>query len=283
MLSGKAGLVPSVPDTPELTESLDGLTASDWVFAGVIVVVAFLLALVVRQITERVVRGGDGTAAVAARFVGRTVGFLVVVIGFIYALSVLHVRLAPLLGALGIGGLALAFAAQSILANVFASVLLQVRHPFRRGDQIQSGDHEGTVEEVNFRTVVLRTFDGERVSIPCAQVLDNPIVNRTHRGTRRTTLQVGVSYDTDLEHAQPILLGATARIEGVLESPAPEAWVEGFGESSIDFAVRFWHAPQQAVMWRVRSAVAVETKRALDEAGITIPFPQRDVHFPGAP
>ncbi len=188
-----------------------------------------------------------------------------------------------MLGALGIGGLAVAFAAQSILENLFASVLLQVRRPFRRGDQIATNDIEGTVEDVNFRTVVLRTYDGEKVLIPSSQVLTAPITNFTAKGTRRTTLDVGVAYDTDLAMAQRVLLAAVASVDGVRPEPAPQAWVEQFGESSIDFALRFWHAPDIATLWRVRSGVAMAVKTALDGAGIEIPFPQRTLGFlPGA-
>jgi small-conductance mechanosensitive channel len=210
---------------------------------------------------------------------GRVFASLVVAVGFVYTLQVLGVRLAPLLGALGIGGLALAFAAQSILENVFASVLLQSRRPFRLGDQIATNEIEGTVEDVNFRTVILRTYAGEKVLIPCSQVLNTPITNFTAKGTRRTTLDVGVAYGTDLGTAQQVLLRAAASVDGVQPQPAPEAWVEQFGESSIDFALRWWHAPDIATMWRVRSGVAMAVKAALDRAGMEIPFPQRTLGF----
>lgn len=264
----------------EIVESIDSLTTGDWLAAAGIFLGAVVLSMVVRRITERVVRGDDTAATTAARLVGRLVGFVVAAAGLVYALSALGVRLGPLLGALGIGGLALAFAAQSILANLFASLVLMARRPFRRGDQITSGSHEGTVEDVNFRVVVLRSYDGEKVLIPCAEVLDNPIVNHTARGQRRTNLEVGIAYDADIERARAVLLDAVADVDGVRERPAPDVHVEGFGESSVDLVVRFWHAPDVATMWRVRSDVAVACKRALDEAGIAIPFPQLDVRFP---
>lgn len=257
----------------------NGLTAQDWFTAAGVVAGALLVAGILQRLTRRSVEREDGGHAVAV-FVGRMVALVVFVAGAIYGLSALGVRIAPLLGAVGIGGLAIAFAAQSILQNLFASVMLQMRRPFRRGDQIATGDHEGTVVEVNFRTVVLRTFEGSRVLIPASEVLDNPIVNYTARGLRRTTLEVGVAFDTDLEKAQLVLVQAAREAEGVLAHPSPEAWVEELAESAVQFAVRFWHAPDQATMWRVRSAVAIELKRALDAAGIVIPFPQRVVQFP---
>ncbi len=281
---GALTLAASVEVAPEeeLAEALQGLSATDWITAAVILVGAIVLSRVVKALTAHVVERGEG-AGKAAQLVGRVVGALVVVGGFVYALQVLGVRLGPLLGALGIGGLALAFAAQSILENLFASVLLQSRRPFRLGDQIATNEIEGTVEDVNFRTVILRTYDGEKVLIPCSQVLNAPITNFTARGTRRTTLDVGVAYGTDLDTAQQVLLRAAASVEGVRPQPVPEAWVEQFGESSIDFALRWWHLPDIATTWRVRSGVAMAVKAAFDEAGIEIPFPQRTLGFlPGA-
>ncbi len=281
---GALTLAASVEVAPEeeLAEALQGLSATNWITAAVILVGAIVLSRVVKALTAHVVERGEG-AGKAAQLVGRVVGALVVVGGFVYALQVLGVRLGPLLGALGIGGLALAFAAQSILENLFASVLLQSRRPFRLGDQIATNEIEGTVEDVNFRTVILRTYDGEKVLIPCSQVLNAPITNFTARGTRRTTLDVGVAYGTDLDTAQQVLLRAAASVEGVRPQPVPEAWVEQFGESSIDFALRWWHLPDIATTWRVRSGVAMAVKAAFDEAGIEIPFPQRTLGFlPGA-
>ena len=279
----------AVEETPEdvpeeeLADALSGVTVEQWILAGVVLVAAFALSRVVRRLTERQVERGDSEGSVA-RFVGRVVGYVVVAGGVVYALSILQVRLSPILGLLGITGLAVAFAAQTILENFFSSVLLQTRRPFRRGDQIQTlGELEGTVEDVNFRTVVLRTYAGERVLIPCSEVLNNPITNFTANGLRRTTLPVGVAYGTDLPTARDVLLRAARQVEGVRVAPPVEAWVEQFGESSIDFALRFWHAPDIATMWRVRSGVAMTVKAAFDDTGIEIPFPQRTVGFlPGA-
>lgn len=278
-----AAAVAEVPEE-ELAEAFEGLAAEDWIIAAAVLLGALLVSRVVKSLTARVVeREGGAGAGRVAQLVGRVVGGVVVIGGLVYALQVLGVRLAPLLGALGLGGLALAFAAQAILSNVFASVLLQARRPFRVGDQIATNDIEGTVEDVNLRTVVLRTYAGERVLVPCASVLGAPIYNFTAHKARRTTLAVGVAYDADLATAQRVLLEAIAGVDGVQAKPPPEAWVEAFGESSIDLALRFWHAPDIASLWRVRSGVAMAVKAGLDAAGIEIPFPQRTVGLvPGA-
>lgn len=255
-----------------------GLTVADWVVAGVVLIVGIVASAVLRSLLSKGLRKGD-SARVAADLLTRVVGWLIVVAALVGSLSVLGVRLGPLFGALGIGGLAIAFAAQSILGNFLASILLQVRRPFRRGDQIETNECEGIVEDVNFRVVVLRTFDGERVLVPCAEVLSKPITNHTVLGRRRTTLEVGVGYDADLELAREVLLAAAQGADGVLERPPAEVWVKEFGESNVTFAVRFWHPPDMASLWRVRNCVAVAAKDSLDRAHIEMPFPQRTIRF----
>ncbi|MEN3316200.1 MAG: small conductance mechanosensitive channel [Acidimicrobiaceae bacterium] len=254
------------------------LTIADWVAAGVIVVAGIGGGYALRSVLHRALRRGDSERH-AADVLARAACWAMVAAGLFWSLSVLGLRLGPLFGALGIGGLAVAFAAQSILANFLASIILQIRRPFRRGDQITTNDCEGVVEEVNFRTVRLRTYAGERVLVPCAEVLAQPITNHTTLGRRRTALEIGVGYDADLEQARQVLLAATEAAEGVLEKPEPEVWVKEFDDSAVTLAVRFWHAPDQATLWRVRSHVAVAVKAALDNAGIAIPFPQRVLSF----
>jgi small-conductance mechanosensitive channel len=254
-------------------------TLPEWLMAAGVAVVGVIAGRVVRGLVSRAARGDEGPVE-AAEFVGRFVGLVLAGICLVYALGVLGVSLGPLVGTVGIGGLALAFAGQSILGNFLASIILQLRHPFRRGDQVSVGaDCEGTVDDVNFRTVVLRTFDGERVMVPCADVLSSPITNHTTLGRRRTTLELSVAYDADLEQALATLRKAVSGVHGVLERPAAEVWVKSFEDSGIGLAARYWHAPDVATLWRVRSAVAVAAKRALDEAGIEIPFPQRVLRF----
>lgn len=256
-----------------------GLTARDWLTAAAIVLAGIALGKMVKVLVSRAAGGDDDGAAPAAQAVGRFVGLALAAVSLVYALGVIGVRLAPLVGALGIGGLALAFAGQNILANFLASIILQLRRPFRRGDQVTVVGSEGTVDDVNFRAVVLRTFDGERVMVPCAQVLSTNIVNHTTLGRRRTTLEVSVAYLTDLDRTRALLLGAVGDVDEVLDRPPPEVWVEAFGDSGIALAVRFWHAPDIATLWRVRSQVAVVVKRSLDAAGVQIPFPQRVLRF----
>jgi small conductance mechanosensitive channel len=265
-------------ETPVVDDDINRIEVleSVLVFVG-----AVLLAVVLRRALVRFVdREADRHLG---RVLGRFLSVVVVGVGVLFALDALGVKIGPLLGALGVGGIALAFAAQDILQNFIAGVLLQVRHPFRLGDQIQSGDYEGTVDDINLRTTELTTYDGLTVYLPNAEVLKHAIVNYTRTPFSRTELVVGVAYSTDLDRARAVILDALAKTPEVAERPAPEAWVFQFGESSIDIAVRYWHPADIASRWRVRNAVALNVKKAFDRADITIPFPQRTLWFgPGS-
>src|SRR4051794_31004574 len=211
---------------PVVTHSL---TAVDWIVAAVILVAGVGIARLARLLLTRAVRKGDSEHE-AADVVGRMLGYVFISGALIYCLSVLGVRLGPLVGALGIGGLAIALAAQSILSNFLASVILQTRRPFRRGDQVHSNGTEGYVHDVNFRSVVIRTYEGERVIIPCSSVLNNPITNYSTLRRRRTRLDVGIAYDADPQEVCNLLKEAVAKAPGVLERPAPDVWVTSFDD-----------------------------------------------------
>ena len=254
-----------------------GVTTWDWIHAGIIATVTVALCFVARSGVGRVRRGD--AERVVVRIIERVLVYLVVVVGFLYTLAALRVQLGPMLGALGIGGIALAFAMQDTLQNLVAGIILQARRPFRRGDQVLIDKYEGVVEDVDLRNVALVTFDGLNVFLPNKTVLENPIVNYTRTPTRRTQLEVGVAYGTDLARAQEVLVEAASRTPGVESAPAPAAWVKEFGESSVTFVVLFWHSVNRTGIWQARSNLATTVHNALDEAGVEIPSPQRIVQI----
>ena len=257
----------------------DGLSPWDWGTAGIILVVSIVLSRILKMLVVRVLKRSVDPAL--AGLIGRMVGYLVFLVGFIYALESLGVQIGPVLGALGIAGIALAFALKDILENFVAGVLLQLQRPFTYGDQVAINDHEGTVHEIDTRLVTLVTPAGETVKIPSATVIKSDINNYTQQGGRRTSLPVGVAYGTDLRQAKEVLERAVASADGVRGKPSPEVLLVGFGDSSIDFVVRFWHEPSIATFWITRSHVALAVNDELEAAGITIPFPQRTLWWAG--
>lgn len=253
-----------------------GLEPVDWLVAAGVFVAVLVATWFARRLAERV--GGrlglePGTARPLARFVAA----IVFLAGTVYVLSTLGIAIGPLLGALGVGGLALAFALQDIVENLIAGIMLQARRPFSLGDEVVVGEHAGIVRDVNLRATVLRTFDGRDVIVPSSTVLKNPIENTMALDRRRTTLTVGVTYEADLDDVRSLLVAAARGADGVLDRPAPDAWVEAFGPSAVDVAVVFWHGSAIADEWEARHAVAVAVKGALDSAGVDIPFPIRTV------
>lgn len=278
-MSVALGAVLASTSEPDLSEAFgEGLTTRDWVIAAVVLLSAVVVGRVLQAVIQRIMTSDDTDVAVS-HFAAVGTRNLVILAGVIYSLGALDVRLGPLLGAIGLGGLALAFAAQSILASFFASIILRTRRPFRRGEQVVLGEIEGTVEEVNFRTVTLRSFDGERAIVPCDMVLSNPIINLTVRGRRRSTFEVQVAYETDLVEAMEVLEDAVTQVDGVLAEPRMRAYVQEMADSGVTLALLYWHAPEMMAMWQVRSDVGAAAHRALVRNGIEIPFPQRVVRF----
>ena len=251
----------------------DSLTGTDWLTAGVTLVASIALAVAVGRVLRRVVGRAIGPGFVTI-LTSRFASYVIVLVGATYALSTLGVRIGPLLGALGLGGLVVALALQSLAESVVASVLIQARRPYTIGSTVEIAGELGIVSDVDTRTTVLDTFDGREVRIPNATVITSTIANLTRNPLRRSTMAVGVEYATDLEAAVAVLHEAIGRVPLVADDPAPEVLVEAFGASSIDITILYWHASDIPTELAVRSDLAIAVHRALDAAGITIAFPQ---------
>ena len=238
----------------------------------------FVLGLGAAGLVQRgVVRATTGSRvdAAVAKLVQTVVRVLLVVVVVLLALSVAGVNVGSLLAALGIAGLAIALAMQSILENFIAGILILIRRPFRPGDQVRLGDFEGTVTDVNLRVTTLIDYDGEKVLLPNSTVFSEPIVNTTERGRRRTRVVVGVEYRDDHDRAREVIREAVGEVEGVLPVPPPQVLMVELNSSSVDFEVLYWTTPEQAEVITVRDRVLGAAKRAIEDAGMTIPWPIR--------
>ncbi|MEO1060926.1 MAG: mechanosensitive ion channel family protein [Actinomycetota bacterium] len=251
----------------------DSLTGTDWLTAGIILVASLALAIVAGRVLRRVVGRALGTGFVTI-LTARFVSYVIFLLGASYALSTLGVRIGPLLGALGLGGLVVALALQSLAESVVASVLIQARRPYTIGSTVAIDGELGTVVDVDTRTTILDTFDGREVRIPNSTVINTTIANLTRHPVRRSSLAVGVEYASDLEDTIEVLRRAIERVDQIVDEPAPEVLVEQFGASSIDLTILYWHASDVPSELRARSDLAVAVHQALNEADITIAFPQ---------
>jgi small conductance mechanosensitive channel len=242
---------------------------------GILVIILGLIAVrfAVRW-TEMGLRRARADVAVQ-RLVGNLLRVLLVLLVFLFALSIMGVEVGAVLAGLGLAGLALAFALQNILENFVAGMLILIRKPFRPGDQIESNEFSGTVEDIDLRVTRLRDFDDEIVLIPNATVFTEPIINLTRMGRRRTRVIVGIDYRDDHDRAQQILAAAVREVDGVLATPEPEVLCIELGDSSVDFEVSYWTLPQMREVRFVRDRVLRACKSAVEAEGMTIPWPIR--------
>ena len=188
----------------------------------------------------------------------------------------------PLLGALGVSGLIIGFALQNLVANLVGGLVLEAGRPFRVGDQIDTNGREGTVIDINARSVVLLTYDGTHVHVPNSSVLSEPIENFTREPICRTQLPVQLPYDCDLTVGARVMGRTLRSVPDVEDSPPPDAIATSFDDSGITFLLRFWHASEEITTRLVVSEVITSVHRDLRAEGIEIPFPQRVVHLPDA-
>lgn len=188
-------------------------------------------------------------------------------------------RLGDIIATLGLSSVAIGFAFQDIFKNFLAGVLILLQQPFRIGDQIIVNDYEGTVDQIDIRTTEIITYGGERVLIPNSTVFTSVVQVRTAFSHRRTDLAVGVDYNTSLSEASDILEQTISQVEGVLNKPAPEIDLVSFGDSSIDFIIRYWTLPQQKQVRHVQTRAILSIKQAFDRADINIPYPIRTLYF----
>jgi small conductance mechanosensitive channel len=185
-----------------------------------------------------------------------------------------------LLAGVGIVGLALGFAFQDIASNFVSGILLAIRKPVQIGDVIESNDHFGTVININLRSTIILSMQGQHVHIPNKDIYNKPIKNFSEEGKRRIDLKCGVSYGDNLEKVKQITIDAVKSIDYILPSDGIILFFKEFGDSSINFEVRYWvNFKKQPDYLAAPSDGVMRIKKAYDENNIMIPFPIRTLDF----
>ncbi len=195
----------------------------------------------------------------------------------IAALGILDIPVASFVAVLGAAGLAVGLALQGSLSNFAAGVLMIIFKPFRLGDFVEAGGATGSVQEIGIFTTVLNSPDNKKMIVPNSQVMGGKITNFNANGTRRVDLVAGISYSDDIDKAKSLIEGILAADERVLKDPKPTVAVVEMADSSVDLVVRPWCTGEN--YWGVYFDTTEAIKKKFDEADITIPFPQRDVHI----
>ena len=256
------------------------LGASPWVVRSLL---ALGIGLLGWWIVKLLTRGLDrvmtrvGMEQILRDFLRNFARVLGLVVVLVAVLDALGVPTTSLLAVLGAAGLAIGLALKDSLSNIASGVMLIVLRPFRAGDAVEIAGMQGVVERVRIFQTVLRAYQNHDIILPNSEITTQPIVNFTARPQRRIDLAVGIGYEDGIRKAREVLLGIAAAHEKVRDEPAAEVLVTGLGESSVNLELRAWVDTPDFVTTRSDLTEAIHVR--FREEGISIPFPQRDLHI----
>ena len=284
-ISTVSGIHVDVTDTTSAWVSLKGwATSQEGGMRWLINLGSFLGILVAAWFASRLLSGLAGKAfsrvdlpMLLEDFLIKSVRWVVMIVGGIWALSALEISVGPLLALVGAAGFILAFAMQDSLSNFASGMMILFFRPFDTGDVVDAGGVSGTVNSMNLVATTIKTFDNKLMVVPNSKIWSDVITNATGVNQRRVDMEFGIGYDDDIDLAQQILEEIVTQHPKVMEDPAPLIRMHVLGDSSVNFICRPWATP--ADYWEVYWDVTKAVKKRFDEAGIGIPFPQRDVHL----
>jgi len=250
------------------------------VVAVIILLVTWLISSLLQKLIQKSLRNRSMRESLQLLIL-RLVSIAVWILGILLAAIVLFPGVTPstLLGGMGVLSIAVGFAFRDIFENFFAGMLLLWRFPFENGDFIQCGDIEGKVERVEIRLTRIRLVTGELIVMPNSRLYKNPVRVMTDQPLRRITVMTGIAYSESLEKAISLIENTLQTLDTVSDEKPVEIFANGFGSSSMDIEVTWWTKPTPLDVRRSRSEVVRAVKKALDDAGIEIPFPYRTLTF----
>jgi small conductance mechanosensitive channel len=250
-----------------------------------VIVVSFLGLLIVARLVRRLARGWFGKVPNLSKllqsFLSMAIYWVVLSIGFLVVLSAIGIDISPVFALFGGAAFIFAFALQDTLGNLAAGVMIMLNRPFDEGDYVDIAGTAGTVKAVNVSSTTVTTPDNQIIVIPNKNVWGNTITNVTTSPTRRVDLTFGIGYDDSIEKAQAVLERLVAAHPLIMDDPAPVIRVGALGASSVDFIVRPW--VKGGDYWTVYWDLTRQVKEAFDAEGISIPYPQQDVHVRALP
>ncbi len=246
------------------------------VFAVIIFIVGKWLVGLITKLTKKLMTKAH-MDKILVNFIGSIVSSVLLLFVVIAALDQLGINTTSLIALIGAAGLAIGLALQGSLQNLASGVMLIVFRPFKDGDFIEAGGTMGVVEEIGIFTTKMRTGDNKEVIVPNGQIFGGTITNFSKRETRRVDMVFGISYGDDIRKAKDVINSIIEADERILKDPAPLVAVGELADSSVNFNVRPW--VKSGDYWGVYFDLNEKIKMAFDENGISIPFPQMDVHL----
>ncbi|WP_286177667.1 mechanosensitive ion channel family protein [Rhodopirellula sp. JC639] len=234
--------------------------------------VAKIVATSVNWLLDRKVK----LSQLAERLIANSIKNVVFVIGFAVALTALEIDITPIVAAIGATGLVVGLALQGTLSNFASGLMILVNRPFDVGNVVTAGGITGTVDKMNLISTTFRTFDNQTIHVPNNSIWNNVITNITANENRRVDMEFGIGYGDDFEKAEQIILEVVKSHELVLDDPAPVVVTHALADSSVNIVCRPW--AKTSDWWQVKTDITRAVKQRFDEAGISIPFPQRDIY-----
>ncbi|MDR3336301.1 MAG: mechanosensitive ion channel [Treponema sp.] len=251
--------------------------ARDIIVALIIAVAGRILTKVAIRLINKASSSGvriDDTVTSLLRLIVR---YGIFIIAIIMILSAFGINTASLLAILGAAGVAVGLALKDTLGNIAAGIILLFLGSYRRGEYIEFGSYSGTVKEISLFTTTLETPDGLYISAPNSSIWGTPLKNYSRNGKRRMDFVVGIAYSDSIDTAFLVMQDIIVREIRFLKDPAPQVLVQSLGDNSVNIALRAWAATD--VYWDIYWYQMKNIKLKIEEAGLHIPFPQRDVHI----
>ena len=246
------------------------------VFAIIIFIVGKWLVGVITKLVKKLMAKAH-MDNILVNFIGSIIKSVLLLFVVIAALDQLGINTTSLIALIGAAGLAIGLALQGSLQNLASGVMLIVFRPFKDGDFVEAGGTMGVVEQIGIFTTMMRTGDNKEVIVPNGQIFGGIITNYSKRETRRVDMVFGISYDDDIRKAKDIITGIIDADERILKDPAPLVALAELADSSVNFNVRPW--VKSSDYWPVYFDLNEKIKLAFDDNGITIPYPQMDLHL----
>jgi small conductance mechanosensitive channel len=252
-----------------------------FVGALVLLVVGWWIAGRAQRATAGLLNRQSRIDAMLSGVIASIVRYSILVVVVVAVLAQLGIQTTSILAALGAAGLAIGLAMQGTLSNIAAGMMLLWLRPFRVGDYIDTGAVAGTVKDLGLFASELHSWDGIYQFVPNSELWNKRIVNYSRLSTRLIDLAFGVSYEDDLAKGQEALRKLAGEDSRIMTDPAPQTFVDELGDSAVVLRLRVWAANSD--YWTLRRALTERGKVALEAAGLSIPFPQRDLHLKNVP
>lgn len=264
--------------SPEL---LDTVISYGTRVAGVVLllIAAFAVGKWARRKTYRRLEEAPRSDPTLNKFFAGLAYYAIVGFAVLASMNLFGIDVTSFVALLAAAGFAVGLAFQGSLSNFAAGVMLLVFRPFGVGDKVEVAGVTGTVYEIGLFTSTLDTPDNRRFIVPNSEIFGSTMENYSHHDARRVDVAVGTDYDADLDETRAVLEDAARVVDGRLDDPAPQVYLDELGGSSINWSVRVW--AETGDYWNVRERLTHAVKEALDEAGIGIPYPNMDVHVDG--